>query len=368
MHLRFILLLLSIFLLCACGKWIVGKNPANTPTGNYQALYENVRDNYAFFEEKQINWDSIDRVYRPLVSDSLKSDSLFRILSLMLGALGDGHVNLYSATDRSRNWDWYLDYDANFNESFLRRQVWSRDLQITGPFTHMWMDSIGYVYYGSFSSAIAPGHLNYVLKRYAKAKGIIIDVRENGGGSLSNVFSLVRRFIPQRTFFGTIDYKAGPQPKAFSRRDSFLLEPFIDFAQQAEEQARHKARGKQAAKDTSQAQKIDSSLMFLDKPVVILTNRLSYSATNFFAAFMSMLPNVTLIGDQTGGGGGLPISYELPNGWKYRISATRTYLSDGRNIESGIPPDIAQGTGPQDELAGKDAIIERAKKWIREGL
>ena len=50
----------------------------------------------------------------------------------------------------------------------------------------------------------------------------------------------------------------------------------------------------------------DSTAMMLDKPIVVLVNRHSYSATNFFSAYMSTLPNVTLIGDQSGGGGGVP--------------------------------------------------------------
>ncbi|MEM1215921.1 MAG: S41 family peptidase, partial [Bacteroidota bacterium] len=110
----------------------------------------------------------------------------------------------------------------------------------------------------------------------------------------------------------------------------------------------------------------DTTAMWLDKPIVVLTNRLSYSATNFFAGFMSQLPQVTIIGDRSGGGGGIPVSYELPNGWKFRLSASRTYLLDGQDIETGIEPDIYQGTGPEDEIKGVDAIIERAKVFIVE--
>lgn len=374
---RYLLLLLPLSLaLAACGKWIVGKNPANTPPENYRSFYETVRDNYTFFDEKGIDWDSLDAIYRPLVHDSLSNDSLYRILAHMLYLLEDGHVNLYTERDRTRNADWYLDYPANFNQGFVHRRYWGKDYQQTGPLINTWLeDSIGYVYYGSFRSNIGKAQLNYVLNRFAQAKGLVIDVRDNGGGSMSNVFTWMERFVPERTFLGTVRYKAGPGSTDYSPVDSFFVDPLIDYAAREEALRRKREKKKEpepepeeptTPEETEEAAEgiPDTTAMYLDKPIVLLTNRHSYSATNFFAGFMSTLPNVTLIGDQTGGGGGLPVSYELPNGWKYRFSATRTFLPDGGNLELGVQPDIRQGTGPREELEGVDAIIERARAFI----
>ena len=58
------------------------------------------------------------------------------------------------------------------------------------------------------------------------------------------------------------------------------------------------------------------------KKTVVLTNRRSYSATNDFVNQMSCLPNVTIMGDKTGGGSGMPFTSELPNGWTVRFSAS----------------------------------------------
>lgn len=385
---RAVLILCSLLFLCsACGKWIVGKNPANTPAANYESFYQTVKANYAFFEEKGINWDSLDQVYRPLILPKMGNDSLYLVLSEMLNHLGDGHVNLWTSYDRSRNWDWYLDYPANFNQTFLHRNYWGKDYLQTGPLINTWLsDSIGYIYYGSFSSAFSKAQLNYVLNRFADSKGLIIDVRENGGGALSRVYRLMERFVPEKTFMGTLRYKTGPGPDDFSERDSFFVKPIIDFKARAEAKAkkeakearRKKRRGEPEEKDKDQEEETtatadtlkrrapDTTAMYLHKPIVVLTNRHSYSATNFFAGFMSILPNVTLIGDQTGGGGGVPVSYELPNGWKYRFSATQTFLPDGTSTESGIQPDIFQTTGPEEEIEGIDAIIERGKAHILE--
>ncbi|MEL6837491.1 MAG: S41 family peptidase [Bacteroidota bacterium] len=385
----------SILILCfaalclaACGRWIVGSNPENTPTINYEHFVKLVQENYSFFAEKQVKWDSLDAIYRPMVHDSLGNDSLYMIMSKMLFALRDGHVNLYVNNDRSRNADWYLDYPANFNRGFVHRNYWGKDYQSSGALINNWLsDSIGYVYYPSFSSRFTKGNLDYVLNRFANAKGLIIDVRENGGGSMRNAFRLASRFIPERTFMGTTQYKTGPGPDDFSELDTIFLKPLVDYKARAEAKAKAEEKKKKKGKEEEEKEPAeeetkeepttpkqrpgrwmtaDSTAMMLDKPVVVLINRHSYSATNFFSAFMSNIPNVTLIGDRSGGGGGVPVSFELPNGWKFRISVTRTYLPDGFNIEEGIKPDIYQNTGPEDELKGVDAIIERAKTFILE--
>lgn len=390
---RIIATLGIIVLVTACGKWIVGPNPSNTITDNYDFFYKAVEENYSFFAEKRIKWDSLDEVYRPLVHDSLSNDSFYNILSTMLFALRDGHVNLYINNDRSRNADFYLDYPANFNKGFINRYYWKGEYQSSGPLLNTWLeDSIGYIYYGAFSSRFTKGHLDYVLNRFANAKGLIFDVRENGGGSMTNVFRFVERFIPERTYFGTMQYKNGPGPDDFSTPDSVFLDPLVDYEKIAKAKAAAEAKRKKKGKHKKEEEEeeeddeekeeteedmiqdirpgrwrvADSTAMMLDKPIVVLINRLSYSATNFFSAYMSTLPNVTLIGDRSGGGGGVPVSFEMPNGWKFRISATSTYLPNGFNIERGIEPDIYQSTGPAEELEGIDAIIEKAKEVITE--
>lgn len=377
----FFLLFIGL-LFTTCGRWFTGANPVSTPTSNYEYFYTLVKENYSFFAEKRVKWDSLDQVYRPMVHDSLGNDSLYAIMSKMLFSLKDGHVNLYIKNDRSRNADWYLDFPANFNQGFVHRTYWGKDYQSSGALVNTWLkDSIGYVYYGSFRSSFSKGHLDYVLNRFANAKGLIIDVRDNGGGSMRNAFRLAERFVPERMFMGTTQYKTGPGPDDFSTLDSIFVKPLVNYQARAEAAAKKKKKGKEEEEEQSPEEETkvatpsqkpgrwmtaDSTGMMLDKPVVVLINRHSYSATNFFSAFMSNIPNVTLIGDQSGGGGGVPVSFELPNGWRFRISATRTYLPDGYNIEQGIVPDIYETTGPEEEIQGVDAIIERAKTYILE--
>ena len=56
-------------------------------------------------------------------------------------------------------------------------------------------DNVGYIYYGSFSNDVSESGLDQILNRMAICKGLIIDVRNNGGGSLSNVEKIASRFL-----------------------------------------------------------------------------------------------------------------------------------------------------------------------------
>ena len=58
------------------------------------------------------------------------------------------------------------------------------------------------------------------------------------------------------------------------------------------------------------------------KKVMLLTNRHSYSATNDFVNAMRYFPNVTLVGDKTGGGSGLPFLRNFLTAGGVRFSAS----------------------------------------------
>ena len=97
------------------------------------------------------------------------------------------------------------------------------------------------------------------------------------------------------------------------------------------------------------------------KRTVVLTNRQCYSATNTFVRDMKHCPRVTILGDQTGGGSGMPFSSELPCGWSVRFSAAPMYDADMQQIEFGIQPDILVMQTEEDSRRDRDTLIESAR-------
>jgi len=79
---------------------------------------------------------------------------------------------------------------------------------------------------------------------------------------------------------------------------------------------------------------------------------MSFSATNSFVVRMKLAPNATVVGDKTGGGGGLPFSSEIPNGWMVRFSASPIFDANMQQTEWGIDPDVKVDLEVADELNG----------------
>jgi hypothetical protein len=325
-----LLLLLS---LSACERLLIEPNPANAPVQNFDLLWREVDQKYAYFDLKRIHWDSVYAEFRPRVHNEMTQRELFGVMADMLFLLRDGHVNLMSRFDVARNWEWFLDHPQNFNFSLIERNYLGRDHQIARPFRTTVIDSVAYIYYGSFLSIISETTLDLLIEQYAGLKGLIIDVRNNGGGSIAMVDVLASRFAGERRLVGYSRYKDGPGHNDFTRFYPRYLDP--------EEK-------KQFA-----------------MPVVVLTNRSVYSAANDFVSTMSQLPQVTLVGDTSGGGGGAPYSGELMNGWSYRFSSTQLFNGALEHIEDGVPPDIKVDMKPEDALQGRDTILETALELLR---
>ena len=332
---KFLLYVFPVFLLfqTGCEHALIEDDQENEAVKNFDLLWRTVDEKYSFFSYKSIDWDSVYKAYRPMVKNDMPQQELFVVMAKMLHVLRDGHVNLRSSFDVSRNWEWYLDYPQNFNYSLLERNYLLEDFAVTGPFINKKIGNVGYIYYGSFMSGFSNAQMNHLIEKFKDCKGIIIDIRDNGGGSINLISRLTSFFMKEEQITGYVRYKDGPGHDDFT---SFY------------------------------EQRVEPADKVFAQPVVVLTNRSVYSAANAFASFMSSLPNVVLIGDKTGGGGGAPYSGELMNGWRFRFSTTQMVNIDKEQIENGVSVDIEQDLLPTDEAKGIDSILERALEYLNE--
>ena len=319
---------------CLVSSCVRGEEYSNTPESNFEALWKVVDEHYCFLDYKReaigVDWNSIYSKYRVRLNNKMTKLQLFEVLSDMLGELKDGHVNLYCSADVGRNWSWHEDYPVNLSTE-LRDAYLGTDYRIASGLKYRILsDNVGYMVYESFQNAIGEGNISDALYYLRSCKGLILDVRGNTGGELTYADRLASHFINQRTLTGYFCHKNGPGHSDFSTPKPEYLEPSDGFRWQ--------------------------------KRCIILTNRQCYSSTNTFVRNLKGQPNITIMGDQTGGGSGMPFNSELPNGWVVRFSACPMFDSNMQHIEFGITPDIPCALDSADLMRGIDSIIERARR------
>lgn len=320
-------LLLSFF---SCERMIFEKDRASTdPKVNFEYLWNECNKKYAYFDLKGIDWEQVKQTYSAKLYAGMSEDSLFNVLGAMLKELKDGHTNLQSLFNTSifnveqlgqDNFDWRIISDNYFHNGTF---------YYSGPFTHNFLkgNQLGYVRLASFTGTINDESLDFILEKYKDTKGLILDLRENGGGVASDVFQILSRFVEQPTLLSYSRIKSGPGPNDFSQPEPVYIFPWEGIR--------------------------------YNKKVAVLTDRGTYSAGSFTALSTKALPQMILIGDTTGGGLGLPNGGQLPNGWFYRFSMTQALTLDKKpDYEDGVPPDIHVLFNWKDRT--KDEILERA--------
>lgn len=310
---------------------------ADDPRGNFDALWTIMDEHYCFFSEKDVDWDEVYVRYSGKISDKMTGEELFNVCADMLNELRDGHTNLAAPFNVSYYREWWSAYPQNFDRRLIRQYYFNFNyLSAAGMDYGILPENVGYIYYSSFSSSIGEGNLDYVLSYFATCDGLIIDVRDNGGGDMTNVETLVRRFIKQRTLAGYISHKTGPGHNDFSEPYAYYYDP------------------------------APQGRVMWGKPVVILTNRSTFSAANNFVSVMKLLPGVTVAGATTGGGSGMPYSSEIPCGWSVRMSACSVLDAQGRTTESGVEPTegCAVDLDPVAALDGHDTMLDYAIRLL----
>jgi C-terminal processing protease CtpA/Prc len=321
--------ILAIIAFSSCEKIIFEKDLSSTsPKVNFNYLWNECNEKYSYFDLKGIDWDKVKATYEAKLFNGMSDDSLFNVLGGMITELRDDHTNLFSNFNVSSFGVNYLGQD-NYDSRIVDDNYLSQTAYTSGPFRHDFIKNgeIGYVRFSAFTGTVGPTNLDFILDRYKNTKGLILDLRENGGGAVNDVFSLLSRFVDTKTLTNYSRIKSGPGHDDFSTAKPVYVTPYDGIR--------------------------------YSKKVAVLTDRGTYSAGSFTSLATKAIPNMILIGDTTGGGLGLPNGGQLPNGWGYRFSITQALTLDKKpDYENGVPPDVRVLLDWSDLT--KDEVIERA--------
>lgn len=249
------LLFLITVLLSSC---VTEETFDDTQKGNFEALWKIMDEHYCFFDEKGIDWDSVHTAYARQVDGTMNDTQLLEVLANMLAELRDGHVNLYTSFDMARYWGFHENYPSNYSDTLVDKYL-GTDYKIAGGLSYRILDdNIGYVRCASFASEAGSGNLDNVLLYLAPCRGIIIDLRDNGGGLLTAAEKLAARFTNEKRLVGYMRHKTGRGHNDFSSMEEQWLKP--------------------------------ASGLRWQKPVAVLTNRQVFSAANEFVKYMKCCP------------------------------------------------------------------------------
>ncbi len=196
--------------------------------------------------------------------------------------------------------------------------------------------NVAYVALNGFDDRTAAKEWNKHWPEIIQAKALILDVRENGGGSDSVGYAILATLVRK------------PTPTELSRSTRWI--------------ASYRAWGKAETPVRFPVDMLapDPARRF-DGPVVLLTSPRTYSAGEDMAVAFSQAHRGKIIGEPTGGSTGQPLTFKLPGGGAARICTKHDSFADGREfVGVGVRPDVAVHLTRADYIAGRDSVLDAA--------
>lgn len=323
---------------------------STTPEVVFDVAVNMFQTHYAFFEERDVNWENVVAAAKSELPPSPDEAELLGALEELLVPLRDSHVYIEADIDGE---------DASIYGSDERRPIqsqgrpaidgsWNPDAAVAslksprsrGDDTLLYGrfgDDIGYLQVNSMEgmrTARLEDALDKAMTAFKGARAVIVDVSENGGGFDSFARLIARRFaaVPTVAYSKHAGDFAGASPQ------EIVLQP--------PERSRFVG------------------------PVYLITSRDTASAAEVFAIAMRALPNVVHLGETTDGSLSDELWKTLPNGWTLSLS-NEVYLdSEGVLWEGrGIPPEIPLEISDSHHVsrAGERAVV-KLLEFIRKRL
>lgn len=185
-------------------------------------------------------------------------------------------------------------------EDYLEFEVERRTIEVPTVESEMLEDHIGYIVITSFDDVTTEQFLTALDSLEQQGmEGLIVDLRNNGGGLVSSVCAILDRLLPEGLIVYTED-KYGNREEEFSDAENYF-----------------------------------------DKPMAVLVNANSASASEIFAGAIKDYGIGTLVGTTTYGKGIVQKIYPLSDGTAVKLTVSKYYTPNGNNIHgTGITPDI----------------------------
>ena len=203
--------------------------------------------------------------------------------------------------------------------SVVRDEIEVKSVSCKPPFETEIPNDIQYIRLSSFISKNAAGEIESILNNSNHVKGYIIDLRSNPGGLLTNAIYISDMLLRGGIIVSTVD------------RDSY--------------------------KTTTRAR----MQQVTDKPIVVLINKGSASASEILSGALKDNHRATIVGEQSFGKGLVQEINRLPDEAGMNITIQRYLTPSGTDIhKKGITPDVVVELTQENAEAKNDVQLKKA--------
>ena len=217
------------------------------------------------------------------------------------------------------------------------------------------------------------------MPQFKETRGLVIDVRGNGGGArlaLQKLYPMLMGPDEAPQVVSVAKYRLSPAFAA-DHLDARMMRRANDKRLSDAERAAITAFSESFQPAWAPPAKEFSDWHYFviskgatptyDKPVVVLMDAKCFSATDIFLGALKGRPNVTLVGSTSAGGSAYARKFFLPHTCiEVRCASMASFQPNGKLYDTnGIVPDVAVET-PVDYFvqSGKDVVMERALKLL----
>lgn len=234
---------------------------------------------------------------------------------------------------------------------------------------------IHYLALNGFGDQQIDSMFHAVLPQLYQAKALIIDLRNNGGGSTNIGFNILQYFTEDSVLFGSKNITREYIP-VFKAWGAFLtpqdtLADNADWGMTQAEMAKAFLMAQDAYYTTFPY--TPTPITITDKrivvPTVVLFGNNTASAAEDFLIYADPLPHFTFMGDKSYGSTGQPYLFDLPGGGRARICTKKDVYPDGKPfVGVGVIPDIVVKPSIQDYIQNTDVVLNAAQQYLLEKM
>ncbi len=197
----------------------------------------------------------------------------------------------------------------------------------------------------TFDLSYDPDNVDKLMKKAASAKNLIVDLRGNGGGLVSNVQHFLGLVLPNHTAIG-----------------SFINKPLVDRYVKEEHGSPNDLKGMAAWSD-KKIHTFDSGAPAFKGHTVVLVDGGTGSGAEIAAAAMRETLGTPVVGTKSAGAVLVALMQGLPDGYTLLFPITDYVTAKGLRLEgNGVTPDVV-AKDPLIPLPGTpDEVINQAVK------